>query len=91
MASSYVNNLTTYTFDTAHNGIRHPVVIINLINLFHLPILAAALAAVRKMMSWTNSEIRSKKLTRTCNADIYHVQQHTIYFIQPNALVFFDT
>ena len=46
MVSSYVNNLTTYTFDTAHNGIRHPVVIINLINLFHLPIRAAALAAV---------------------------------------------
>ena len=72
-------------------GFRHPVVIINLINLFHLPIRAAALAAVCTTMSWTNSEIRSKKLTRTCNADIYHVQQQTIYFIEPNALVFFDT
>ena len=41
-----MNTLKTFTFDTAHNGIRHPVVIINLINLFHLPILAAALAAV---------------------------------------------
>ena len=35
----HTNQLVFYTVDAAHNGIRHPVVIINLINLFHLPFL----------------------------------------------------
>ena len=58
-------------------GFRHPVVIINLINLFSFTFFCCCCAT----MSWSNSEIPShKKILHAENADIHHV--HTQYILR---------
>ena len=70
----YTIQLVFYTVDAAHNGIRHPVVIINLINLFHLPILL-----LLQSCHGRTRKFALKKVTRTC----WHISHtRTIYFTQ---------